>query len=518
MMLLRRLLVALALVLTASPVLAAESYTSAATVREKGMAALLARMGESRPVARLTFSPNEIVAVAQADAGDGFLQWTVTRIDLGIVNFHMVSGPSTAYESVVVDDTSGAFFRLGEIDVGAFDAVIAASIAHAKLEDPPAVASVEVARTISILPQPAYGEIRWTVSLRTGEESATVYLTADGVVVGADLSDTKRAETLDLWSSDDWPMGEAQAALAAVLGAARVHEVRLYQNYIFVTADHPTDSGLQRDYAWRLGGVTRGLVDTPNLITLGVGGIASFPFDEVDLTKLPLIKAAAREAFGSPDAVITGIEASKPTDRALGELKVLWEVEFRQANGEEGQVWLDTAGTVVDVKLPESRLPEVGPWLAPATVIDTLRRIGDTFGPDAKVSEISINDTQASIHIEDPRAPGDIAHFLMDAREVSRFGSGSFFASLEEGQYFTPADVAGLTVQQLEDMVRRTTERLEMPGGEVFRYTFSRHALIMDPSDNRLMVEIRYGLEQGSGDAGWMTFLLDGTQTDELVP
>jgi hypothetical protein len=39
-----------------------------------------------------------------------------------------------------------------------------------------------------------------------------------------------------------------------------------------------------------------------------------------------------------------------------------------------------------------------------------------------------------------------------------------------------------------------------------------------DPSDTRLKVEIRYGQNNGSGDAGWMTFLFDGTQTDELVP
>ena len=71
---------------------------------------------------------------------------------------------------------------------------------------------------------------------------------------------------------------------------------------------------------------------------------------------------------------------------------------------------------------------------------------------------------------------------------------------------------------QLEDMVARTVERLKMDKGEVFRFTFSRHALIMDESDNRLMVEIRYGQQEMGGDAGWMTFLLDGTQTDELVP
>lgn len=518
MLMLRRLFVALALILIAPAALAAEPYTSSQPVRDKGLEALIAKMGESRPLVRLTFTPDEIVAVTQADAGADFVQWTVSRMDLGLMNFHFVSGPSQAYDSGIVDDKSGAYFRLSDIDVGQFDAVVAASIAHAQLEDIPAVASVEIARNVSILPEPAYGEIRWTVALRTGGESATVYLTREGDVLGADLSDTKRAEALDLWNSDDWPMAEAQSVLSGVLGSALAHEVRIYQDYVFVTAEHPTDKELTRDYAWRLGGVTQGLVDTPNLIALGMGDIAPFPFDEVDLTALPKVKAAAREAFGAPDAVITGIEASKPTDRAMGELQVLWEVEFREANGEEGEVWLDADGNVVEVKLPESRLPEVGPWLAPATVIDTLRRVSETFGPDAKISELLINDTQASIDIEDPQAPGEVAHFLMDAREVTRFGSGSFFASLDPSNVFTPADLAGLTVEQLTDMVERTVDKLEMEGGEVFRFTFSRHALIMDPSDNRLMVEIRYGDPTMNGDSGWMTFTLDGTQTDELVP
>ena len=518
MTMLRRLVLAFALVVTASSALAAEGYTAAEEVRDKGLEALVARMGESRPVVRLTVSPDEILAVTQADSGSSFAQWSVSRLDLGVMNLHWVTGPSEAMDSGIVDDPSGAYFRLSDIDLGTFDDVVEASVAHAKMEAAPAVTSVEIARMISILPEPSYGEIRWTVSLRTADESAVVYVSNDGEVIGADLSDTKRADDLDLYASDDWPMAEAQETLAGVLGASLVHTVRLYRDYIFVTADHPTDSGLQRDYSWRLGGVTRGLVDTPNLITLGMGGIVTFPFSEVDFTALPQIKAAAREAYGAPDAIITGMAAEKSTRVALGELKVLWTVEFREANGDEGGVLLDAQGNVVDVHLPDSRLPEVGPWLAPATVIDTLARIGETFGPDAKIAEILINDTQASIDVEDPQAPGEIAQFLMDARDVSRFGTASFFASIDEGSYFTPADLAGLTVAQLEDMVTRTTERLDMEGGEVFRYTFSRHALIMDPSDNRVMVEIRYGEQNIGGDSGWMTFLLDGTQTDELVP
>jgi hypothetical protein len=518
MTMLRSLVLGFALILLAAPSIASDrTYTSDAEVRGKGLDALIAKVGETRPIARLLFTPDEIALNGQADSGDAFLQWTASRVDLQIFNLHMVTGPIRGDDFSFVDDESGAFFRLNEARLDRFDSAVSAAIDYAKLETVPQVMSVEISRAISILPEPAYGDIRWTIMLRTSNESALVYLTTRGEVIGGDLSDTKRAENLDLYVDDDWPMNEAQSQLQGVIGDARVHEVRLYPSYVFVTADHPTDPSLQRDYSWNLEGITRGFVDTPNLVTLGLGDIATFAFSEVDLTALPKIKAAARAAFAAPDAVVTGMDATKPLDRASGEVKVLWEVEFRQPNGEEGEVWLDTAGNVVEVKLPESRLPEVGPWLAPATIIDTLKRIEAAFGPDAKLSEISINDRQASIDIEDPQAPGEVAHFLMDAREVNRFGSGSFFASLEPTNVFTPSDLTSLTVEQLTEMVERTTEKLKMDKGEVFRYTFSRHALIMDPSDNRLMVEIRYG-DLKNNEGGWMTFLLDGTQTDELIP
>lgn len=515
----RAMLLALALMFAALPAMAADrTYTNNADVRYKGMAALVARMGETRPVARLLFTPDKIIATMQADSGRDFAEWTAHRTDLLVANIHSVTGPRRVSAFDLVGDVSGAYFRLSEADLASFERVVRAAIDYAKLESEPVVSSVELSRPVSILPEPAYGGPRWTVMLETADERAMAYVTLAGVVFGGDLSDTKRAEATSFLTGDEWPMAEAQAALGAAIGGAGVHEVRIYEGYVFVTANHPTDSGLARDYSWNLEGVRHGLIDTPNLLTLGMGNRAAFQWSDVDLTALPVIRAAAREAFGAADATLLAIGASKPLDRASGELRVLWEVEFRQANGDEGEVWLDTTGLVVEVKLPESRLPPVGPWLAPETVIDTISRISETFGPDAKLSELLISDTQGSMDIEDPQRPGQLAQFLVDAREITRFGSASYFASLEPGNVFTPGDLAGLSVEQLADMVRRTEERLKMPRGAVFRFTFSRHALIMDPSDNRLMVEIRYGQANGSGDAGWMTFLLDGTQTDELVP
>ena len=89
-MMLRRLLLALVVVLAASAAMSAESYTTAQPVRAKGIEALVAKTGESRPIVRLTIRPDEIVAVTQSDSGSDFAQWTVARMDLGLLNLHFV--------------------------------------------------------------------------------------------------------------------------------------------------------------------------------------------------------------------------------------------------------------------------------------------------------------------------------------------------------------------------------------------------------------------------------------------
>ena len=93
MTMLRRLLLAFTLMLAAPAAMAAEGYTASQLVRDKGMEALIARTGDTRPVVRLTFTPDAITAVMQADTGSSFAQWVVGRIDMGILNLHVVSGP-----------------------------------------------------------------------------------------------------------------------------------------------------------------------------------------------------------------------------------------------------------------------------------------------------------------------------------------------------------------------------------------------------------------------------------------
>ncbi|MEO6012203.1 MAG: hypothetical protein ABIQ30_01275 [Devosia sp.] len=513
----RRIVLVLTLVLTSSAAFAADAnYINSMQQRGRGLDALTDAVNETRPVSRLTIHPEEIEIIAKGDATD-FARWSVTRINLLLFTHHQVVGPTSWTNVGIIKDPSGAFFRLHDVDLGKLDQLIDDAIDYAGMRTRPAVTAIEIARAISILPEPSYGDIRWTLALDNGLETATVIANAQGTIIGGDLSNTKRVETLDMLASDNWPMADAQALLAEIIGTARVHEITVAKDRISVTADHPSEADKQRDYSWTLSGVTRGFVDFPNLIKLGMGSIASYELSDVDFTKLPAIKQAALTAFDSAGATITELSATMPTDRASGALRVLWNVDLRQANGETGGVLVDTSGSVVEIDLPDSRKPAAGPWLAPATLVHTLRRIEDAFGPDAKINEISIDDERASMDIEDPLAPGELAQFIIDDKDIVRFGSASFMADLAPEHVFTMRDLAQLTEGQLAALTERTLKRINMDGAEAYRYTISRHALIMDPNDDRLLLEIRVGKNQGN-EGGWATYTLDGTEVDVLLP
>ena len=93
-MMMRPMLLALMLVVATLPAMAADrTYINNQAVRDKGVAALVARMGETRPAARLLFTPDKIIATMQDDSGPDFAEWTAQRTDLLVANIHSVTGP-----------------------------------------------------------------------------------------------------------------------------------------------------------------------------------------------------------------------------------------------------------------------------------------------------------------------------------------------------------------------------------------------------------------------------------------
>lgn len=326
------------------------------------------------------------------------------------------------------------------------------------------------------------------------------------------------AQAADLLATDTWPMTEAQQALADAVGGALVHAITIDSDSISVTADDATDPEQTIQYYWDGQGVHTG-ASMVNFTALGMGDTKPFPLAALPLDRLPEVKTAAINAFARPKALITEIEGSMPTTRTSKKLIPLWEVHFAQPGGESGSVWLTGNAHVVDVILPQNGQAEVGPWLAPATVANTLARLGEEFGPRARFVEIMIDDTKALVQMEDPQNPGQIAEIYVDAGSMTR--DESMMAGTPLGptldRPFTISDLATLDADMLADLERRTIERMGMPGMTVFRYTISRSVLFMTPEDDRLVIEVRAGLDDG-WTSGRVTYDMAGNEVDVVTP
>ena len=321
----------------------------------------------------------------------------------------------------------------------------------------------------------------------------------------------------DYWANDDWAMADAQADLSEAVGDLPVYEVRVDRYGIGVLAGDPQSSEGLHQISWREGVLT----DYPDLTphAFGFDDTEPFPFSELDLTALPSIKAAAFEAFDSPDArIVSSMVATKPIDRASKKRIVLWEIELRQADRQEGEVLLTASGQVVHVKLPDSRLADAGPWLAPANVAALLVRLESEFGAEARFAEIRIYDDDALIYVEDRQHPGQLATFSVDPQEIWRFPA-SMRTPMEPtlDRPFTIADIRVASALALGRLETDTLARLELEGLAVTRYTISRGVLLMTPEDDRLAIEVRADLGNGQ-TGGWVTYDMGGQPVDIAMP
>ena len=337
-------------------------------------------------------------------------------------------------------------------------------------------------------------------------------------VLLAGLAIAPAAQAQDFLATNDWPMARAQQALAHEIGDALVHTITIDNDRVSITADHPDDPERTLGHYWDGSTVYLG-TSMANFTALGMGNSKPFPLADLPLDNLPQIKAAAFDAFAMPEAQITEIEGSMPTNRTSKKLIPIWEVRFAQPGNESGSVLLTASGQVVDVILPESQQAEAGPWLAPVTVAGTLARLADEFGPNARYAEIFIDDTKAIVQMEDPQNPGKVAEILVDADSMDR--RESMMAGTPIGptldRTFTISDIAVLDPDMLADLEARTIDRMGMDGMTVFRYTIGRSILFMTPEDDRLVVEVRAGLDDG-WTSGRVAYDMAGNEVDVVTP
>jgi hypothetical protein len=508
----------LLLVAESQPARAGDNLLTEPGAASRAVADIVAKIGHEPPISLIEIAPDRLRMQVQGDKPRHVNEWRWEPLDLWLFETSVVMGPEPITPSSPVSDVTGSFFPLRAVKLDAVPEIVAASIKRAALEDEARVTELRVERPVLVWPEPHFTEPRFTVSVTSDREHATVYAALDGSITGADLSGTDRARMLNLFA-DDSHLAEAKADLAAALGDSRLREVSFSEKSISVSAEHPSKKDRLITYRWDLGGVRRDLVDSPDIGSMVDGGKAdlAFAFSDLDFAVLPDLKMAAIGKLAMGEARITGLEAKK---RATGlrPPELVWIVEVENTQGAEGEVIADAKGTILELVEPEGRQPKQD-WLAGATVRATLDRIFAAFPKDGKFKSITIDDERGHVDAEDPLKPGEMASFIVDGSKIERWGTPfpDEVFGMGPPQLFTAEDMAGYDAAMLETLKQRTLDRLRIEGGKVYRLTFERGNVFVASPHGHVLLEVRVEGPRGGG-GGRVTYEPDGTELDVVMP
>lgn len=445
-------------------------------------------------------------------------RWTITRESFYALNWEELKRPEPVPVNALPDrDFDSTFFDIGAVDFAAAERLIKDAPARAALEERATIEGMTIRRQVRLLPKATSGDIRWSVSVRSERESASVLADGKGRITGLDLTGTERARTFDLLASLD-KLPEAARAFAESVGTGPVLvEARITRRDITFKSNIPDTSPAigsfkqLQVFTWGVNGLERvsGTMDTSQFF----GAAPAFGIGDVDWTAAGKLVQQAREGLQMPDAALDDIELEKPGDQP-GAPKVEWQITFKDANGEEGTARFDArSGEVLGRLLPESRRK---PFDArdPGRWPELLAKIEQTLGADGPIAELLINDSQVTITAADPLKPEELAEFLLDDEGIRRFGTASPFAL--ENPRFTVAEIRALTGEQMGTLIDATARRLGLPATQVVNITIGKASLDPSPQGN-VTVEIRVG-EGPSGRSGRVNWEIDGREIKAYLP
>ncbi|MCD2181869.1 hypothetical protein [Rhizobium sp. GN54] len=515
----------------AGPARADSSYIADPGEAARAFDALVAETGGKPHMHALELSDRRLTIDTLGKRPGEMDEWQIGRVTRLFLEFETIVGPRPVRSAGLVGDTDSGFFDRSEIALEKVPEVAASAIAYARLDEEAHVQSIEISRQVEILPRPAYGDIRWSIYVTSGRESAIVRTDAAGNIIGADLANTNRARNMDLLGDGDWPHKEARDALFAVFGdQRRLRDVTVRPRAISVTADHPDAPGRKEDYNWTISGVTRSPLLSP--LMHGASEDELFSLQEVDFTALARIRAIARNAWGHESAKLDYMTLRR-VGETTGKPELRWIVTFTELGTKAGEatgsgnVEVTPDGTVRKVALPAGRA-SAADWLAPASISATLGQLGRDFGPGGRFAEIVFDADKARILGEDPAHPGAMAGFEADAAGLSR--TRRLMPWDEQFRKERLFDLKALTVftdgDGLADFTARTYRRLQADEESMpqVRYAFAIGQIMgpdgtyMVPSpDGRPTLQVR--LENADGSRiGRVVYDSSGREIDVRMP
>ena len=490
----------------------------------KAIPAIRSAIGNRPRILRIEVEPDVVIVEAQdPNKLTHVNRWRCVN-HIGIIPIQWVFGPEPVELQLLDPDLEANLFDLDAVAFSAAAKLEKAAIERTHIQDRAVVAHMEVARQTFILPKPTTGDVRWTLHIKSGREHADVFANAQGDIIGADLSDTQRAQTLNLFKEPQLLVDAAAAFRSAVGGDPVLTSVEISAQRVgFLTniADNrlgKLGGGLAQvaNFTWDLNGLRSGFpaIDSTAITQRLTQTQAPAPFsvNDADWSIVAKLEADALAKVNLSQAQITGIKIEKSSSQP-GEAVLAWTIKITDAGGEETSVVADTKGAIQRVILPESRRPKVV-WTDPATLAGAIARIGTTFGPNTKIASIVADDRGGRITIDDPSNGGNPTTFNLSADGVTR--ASMTFTLNSQGPRFGVADLASITEQKIAALEADAMKRL---GGNKQVYlesvTIGPHLIVRKAGARAIEVRVR-DIPQDSvrAEYGWIVYDFNGRPLD----
>ncbi len=500
------------------------TYLTDQAMFAKGWSDLAGKIGPNADVTEIVIRPDAIEVQARADAGGPRIdRWRVSYVTILSITLHRVSGPQPEAPSTPVKDIESGFFRLSSVPLDRLWPILDAALARVRLDDPGRIGSVRIGRLMTILPNPAFGEVRWTISVTNQRENASVTTAADGRIMGVDISGTNRGRSKNFHEQDEWPLADAQASFRSVVGARpEVYEVDVSRTTITMKAVTAGNPSATTAWFWDGGTFRKDFVDTPNFDLIRNNGNLPFSLDEIDLAKLPAVLKAARDKDPTGHPRIMIAKAIKERV-AVGSPRVLWEVQLVDARrqipllGEdfaERTIMKLTPDAQVDsVMLPKSLRPKID-RLSPDQVLAALEKFRSSYGGKTRVFDLSINENQAALAMMSPNQPG--MTFEVALREKLEETSPRSTNMLNLRSAFTFDDLARLDKATIEGMLTKARAAVPFPGAKVHRIRIWSGEPFWRPTQGMPYFDIRVGVPPRFDVGGYVVFTADGKHIETV--
>jgi hypothetical protein len=450
--------------------------------------------------------------------------WRYETLKFGIFSMRRVAGPQAVELQLLDPDLEANLFDLDSVDFTATTRLAKAAIERAHIQDPALVTRMEIARRTFLLPKPTAGDIRWTLSVASEREHASIYADAKGAIIGADLAGTRRAQSLDLFKEPTL-LADAAAAFRAGVGSELIlTSVGIDSKSVGFTTNLLDKSfgqlapGMPANsiFTWNLNGLQRrlGSIDVSKLIDKNAPAV--FGIGDVDWSVLAKLAADALARVANPRSQIRRISVAKSSDVPGGPM-LAWTVEIIDAEGEVTSVVADTKGMIQRVILPPSRRPKID-WREPASRAGAISRITTIFGPNASIASIFADERGGRFTIDDPANGGKATTFDFEADGMKRAAISFSLDSM--GPRFVVGDLSSLTEQKLSALQADALKRL---GAKQKVYldsiSIGPHPFARQAGPRAIEVRVR-DIPKDSAQAhyAWVVYNFEGRMLDFVTP